>query len=117
MARKDPSDLDQTSEMTDEARAVIGKARRSFGFSMSILILGFMAIVIALVYRATKDRESAADPYVLEAIMMPADAQIVSMVPVRDMIAITYTLEGQTALRMISAETGEILKEIPVKGE
>ena len=103
--------------MTDEARAVIGKARRSFGFSMSILILGFMAIVLALVYRATKDRESAADPYVLEAIVLPSGAEVISMVPVRDVIAITYSVAGQTALRMISAETGEILKEIPVVGE
>ncbi len=103
--------------MTDEARAVIGKARRSFGFSMSILILGFMAIVLALVYRATKDRESADDLYVLESIVLPNGAEVISMIPVRDVIAVTYSVEGQTALRMISAETGEILKEIPVVGE
>jgi hypothetical protein len=117
MTHSDPSNADQTSDMTDEARAVIGKARRSFGFSMSILILGFMAIVLALVYRATKDRESAADPYELEQIVLPNGAEVISMVPVRDVIAITYSVEGQTALRMISADTGEILKEIPVGGE
>ncbi len=103
--------------MTDEARMVIGKARRSFSFSMGILLLGFMAIVLALVYRATKDRESAAEPYGLEAIVIPNGAEVISLVPLRDVIAVTYSLEGQMALRMIDAETGEIIKEIPVVGE
>jgi hypothetical protein len=117
MAKPDPSEIDQSSEMTDEAREVIGKARRSFGFSMSILILGFMAIVLALVYRATKDQESVADKYVLESIILPAGAQVISIVPERDVIAVTYTLEGQSALRMISIETGEVLKEISIIAE
>jgi hypothetical protein len=117
MSVPDPSGEDQKSEMTDEARVIIGKARRSFGFSMSILILGFMAIVLALVYRATKDRESAADLVALEEIALPASAEVRSMVPVNDVIAITYIMEGQTVLRLVDGATGEMIREVVVVAE
>jgi len=103
--------------MTDEARLVIGKARRSFGFSMSILILGFMAIVLALVYRATRDEESAANRFSLEMIMLPASAVVLSLVPVDNVIVVTFENEGQTMMRIIDTVTGEIQKEIPVVAE
>ncbi|HHG90836.1 MAG TPA: hypothetical protein ENJ90_10220 [Devosia sp.] len=117
MSDKDPSNEDQTSEMTDEARVIIGRARRSFGFSMSILILGFMAIVLALVYRATKDRESAADLLALEEIALPASAEVRAMVPVNDVIAVTYLVDGQTVLRLVDGATGEMIREIVVVTE
>ncbi len=117
MTKTDPSQTEETSELTDEAAKAIGKARRSFSFSMGILLLGFMAIVLALVYRATKDGESAAEPYALEAIIIPNGAEVISLVPLRDVIAVTYAFEGQTALRMIDAQSGELIKEIPVTGE
>ena len=103
--------------MSDEARAVIGKARRSFGFSMSILILGFMAIVLALVYRATRDGGSIADRYVLESIAVPAGADVLSVLPSGDIIALTYVTGGETFLRMVDAKTGAVLREIPVIDE
>ncbi len=103
--------------MTDEARVIIGKARRSFGFSMSILILGFMAIVLALVYRATKDRESAADMVALEEIALPSSVEVRAMVPVNDVIAITYVKEGRTILRLVDGASGEMIREIVVVAE
>lgn len=118
MSNKDPfsnnSDQDQTSEMSDEAAMVIGKARRSFGFSMSIMILGFMAVVLALVYRATRDEKSAADQFALEAINLPASAVVLSIVPVKDVIAVTFKDKGQTVLALLKGKTGEVIKEIPV---
>ena len=103
--------------MTDEARVIIGKARRSFGFSMSILILGFMAIVLALVYRATRDEQSAADLVVLESIVLPANVEVLSMVPVNDIIAITMSVDGQTGLRLVDGASGEMIREIVVVEE
>ncbi|HHS82886.1 MAG TPA: hypothetical protein ENJ68_05130 [Devosia sp.] len=117
MAQSDPSVQEENSEMSAEARAVIGKARRSFGFSMSILILGFMAIVLALVYRATRDGESVADRYQLESVPVPGNAEVISLVPVRDVIALTYRVEGATMLRLIRVTDGEVIKEIPVGSE
>jgi len=121
MSNKDPSsknsDLDQTSEMSDEARMVIGKARRSFGFSMSIMILGFMAIVLALVYRATRDEQSAAAGFTLQEVVLPAGSQVRSMMPYKDLIAITFENAGVVKMRLLNSATGEVLREIPVAQE
>ena len=103
--------------MTDEAREVIGKARRSFGFSMSILILGFMAIVLALVYRATRDEESAAARFSLPEISIPADAEVISIVPVGNVIAVTFDRSGKIMMRIVDTASGEIMKEVPVVTE
>ncbi len=111
------SEPDQTSEMSDEARMVIGKARRSFGFSMSIMILGFMAIVLALVYRATRDEQSAASRFTLEEVVLPAGSLVRTMVPFDDLIAITFENSGQVTMRMINSATGEVLREIQVVEE
>ncbi len=103
--------------MTDEAREVIGKARRSFGFSLSILILGFMAVVVAVVYRATRDQKSAADLVALEQIILPADVEVRAIVPVNDILAITLVENGRTVLRMLNGKTGELIRDVPVLNE
>ena len=61
--------------MSPEAQAALSKARRSFRFSISILLLGFMAIALALVYRVMRD---APPPAVAESVAIPAGAAIVS---------------------------------------
>ncbi len=111
------SDPAQTSEMSDEARMVIGKARRSFGFSMSIMILGFMAIVLALVYRATRDEQSAASRFTLEEVVLPAGSVVRTLVPFDDMIVLTFENKGDVRMRMIDSATGEVLREIRVVEE
>ncbi len=121
MSTKDPfnknSDQDQTSEMSDEALRVIGKAKRSFGFSMSILILGFMAVVLAFVYRSTRDEKSAAANFTVQEVVLPAGSIVRSMVPFKDLIAVTFENNGEVKMRMINSATGEVLTEIPVVNE
>jgi hypothetical protein len=56
----DPNQSEPTGSKADEplspeALAMFSKARRSFGISIGILLLGFMAIGIALVYRVMRD--------------------------------------------------------------
>jgi len=118
MSNSDPSHSDsqtddQTSEMTDEARAVIGRARRSFGMSLAILMLGFIAIAVALVYRSSQE-QTLADRYALESLTVPAGAEIVSVVPADDLLAVTMRLEGETLVHLIAGESGELVREIPV---
>ncbi len=117
MTNSDTSKNEQTSEMNEETRKVIGKAKRSFGFSMAILILGFMAIVSALVYRATREEESAANRFSLQEIIIPAGAQILSVVPMNDVIIVTYQNNDGAMMRIIDTVTGDILKDIPVVTE
>ena len=53
----------------------MAKARRSFAISIGVLLLGFMAIGFALVYRAMRDTPP---PAVAESVALPAGAEVVS---------------------------------------
>lgn len=103
---------DNKEDLTPEARAIIGRARRSFGFSIALLLVGFIAITGALVYRATRNSGSPADKYALGEISLPAGADVVAIVPSEGMIAVTYKVGGVTQLRLIDGKTGKVLRDI-----
>ena len=84
---------------------MLGKARRSFGISISILLLGFMAIGFALVYRVMRD---APPPPVAEAVSLPAGAAVIAASVNQGAINVTYTLDGKTVLALFNQETGEL---------
>ena len=115
MAPSDQSEPD--NELTPEARMIIGKARRSFGFSISILLIGFIAIAFALVYRATRDDGGPAGRYGVETIMMPIAAEILSIDLEAGMLGVTVRSGETVTLYMVDGKTGEILKTIPVATE
>ena len=68
---------------------MLGKARRSFGISIGILLLGFMAIGFALVYRVMRD---APPPAVAAMVSIPAGAEVVSAIVAEKAINVTYRL-------------------------
>lgn len=103
--------------MTDETRQVIGSARRSFGFSMGILLIGFVAIVLVLVYRATKEEDGPAQRFTIEQIEVPAGAELISVSPQSTILAVTYRLGGQTMVQLIDGKTGETVREIAILSE
>ena len=49
----------QSNELNPEARAIIGRARKSFMLSIGLLVLGFIAIGGALVYRSSQSSGSS----------------------------------------------------------
>ncbi|HEY8594595.1 MAG TPA: hypothetical protein VIL84_05065 [Devosiaceae bacterium] len=112
MTAPNPHSGDAPEELTPEARAVIGRARRSFGLSIAVLMVGFIAIALALVYRSARDGGSPADGYALGEIALPAGASVVSIVPSEGMIAVTYDLGGVTQLRLIDGKTGAVLRDV-----
>ena len=91
---------------------MLGKARRSFGISIGILLLGFMAIGFALVYRVMRD---APPPPVAEAVMLPAGAVVVSALVSDGAINVTYTLDGVTTLALFNQETGELTRSVALQ--
>ncbi|KQX40436.1 hypothetical protein ASD04_07370 [Devosia sp. Root436] len=91
----------------------MGKARRSFIFSIGILLLGFMAIGFALVYRAMRDTPP---PAVAESVVLPAGAEVVSAVVSDGAINVTYTIGGVSTLALFDQATGEMTREV-VLGE
>ena len=91
----------------------MAKARRSFAISIGVLLLGFMAIGFALVYRAMRDTPP---PSVAESVTLPAGAEVVSALVSEGAINVTYTVDGVTTLALFDQGTEELTRAV-VLGE
>ncbi len=113
----------ETPELSPEAAAVIARARKSFIFTMGLLIVGFIVIGGALVYRATRDEGTPATSsaggasYAAAAIKIPAGATIVSAVASDGYLSVTYRNGSAPSLRIFDGKTGAILLEITIVSE
>ena len=87
----------------------MAKARRSFAISIGILLLGFMAIGFALVYRAMRE---SPPPAVAESVMLPAGAEVVSALISDGAINVTYRVDGVTTLAVFDSATGEMVRQV-----
>ena len=110
------SDPDETGQKPDaplsaEALAALAKARRSFAFSIGILLLGFMAIAFALVYRVLRDQPA---PTVAAEVSLPAGASVVSALVSDGQINVTYTIDGVTTLALFNQGTGELTRQVVI---
>ena len=109
--------------MTPEAAAIIARARKSFVFTIGLLIVGFIIIAGALVYRASRD--SGPGPaagggeaaYAAAAVKIPAGATVVSAIASGGDITVTYKNGSATSIRIFDGRTGSILREIPIVSE
>lgn len=90
---------------------MLGKARRSFAVSMGILLVGFMAIGVALVYRVMRD---APPPAMAATVAVPAEAEVISAVTTDGTIQVTYRLAGATTLSVFDAGTGELERSVTI---
>jgi hypothetical protein len=98
--------------LSPEAQAMLGKARRSFGISIGILLLGFMAIGFALVYRVMRD---APPPALAAAVTVPVGAQVVSAVVSEGTINVTYVVDGTTTLALFDQATGTLQRSVVIE--
>lgn len=90
---------------------MLGKARRSFAISMGILLLGFMAIGFALVYRVMRD---SPPPVVAEMVSIPAGSEVVSALNTDGTVQVTYRAGGAVMLAIFDAGTGALLRSIEI---
>jgi len=81
---------------------------------MGILLLGFMAIGFALVYRVMRD---SPPPAVAETVSLPAGANVVSAVSLDGTIQVTFQADGATMLSVFNAETGELERSVAILAE
>lgn len=81
---------------------------------MGILLLGLVSVALALVYRVTREEDSVADRFSLEQINLPAGAEVTSVMPYDEALAVTFTADGQAHVYLIDAKTGELLRDVPV---
>jgi hypothetical protein len=113
----------ETPEMSPESAAIIARARKSFMFTIGLLILGFIVIGGALVYRATRDAGTPAPAatgttaYSAAAVKIPSGATIISAVASGGDISVTYKNGSATSMRVFDGTTGAILREIPIVSE
>ena len=117
MSNTGPSETQEQEGISPDAAAVIARARRSFAFSIGLLLLGFIAIALALVYRSGRGDETAQEAYSAGVLTLPANAEVVSAVPAEGMFAITYSVAGKTRLRMIDGTTGAVIRDIDFVSE
>ena len=100
--------------MTPEAAAAIGKARRSAGFAMGIMLLGFMAIGVAVVYRLMRD---APPPTIAASVSIPPGAEVVSALTTDGTIQVTYRAGGAVMLSVFDAKTGELRQSTEIAAQ
>ena len=112
----------ETPEMSPEAAAVIARARKSFIFTMGLLVACFIVVGGAIVYRSTQSigpSTASADGarYAAAAVKIPVGATIVSAVASDGNISVTYRNGSATSLRIFDGKTGAILREVPIVSE
>lgn len=97
----------------------MGRARRSFLVSIGLLLVGFMAVGAAVVYRTSQNEDGPAvgGDYVIAALNVPAGAQIVSAVAADGLLTVTFRAGPMTSVRIFDGKTGEMVREIPVLSE
>ena len=106
--------------MTPEARALIARARRSFLFSIGLLLIGLLAVGGVIVYKSTQTTGSppgSGADYALAAVKVPAGAEVISAVAAGGQISVTFKNGSTTSLRIFDGKTGAMLREVPILGE
>jgi len=72
---------------------------------MGIMLLGFMAIGIAVVYRLMRD---APPPTIAAEVVIPPGAEVVSALTVDGTIQVTYRAGEAIVLSVFEADTGKL---------
>ncbi len=75
------------------------------------MLVGFMAVGFALVYRLNRD---SPPPPQTAAVLVPAEAEVVSALSTDGTIQVTYSLNGSVSLAVFDAGTGELIRTIEI---
>lgn len=96
---------------------MLKRARRSFGISMGLLIIGLMAVLGVVVYRVNGASSKAGNDYVIAEMRVPAGAEVVSTVAADGKLTLTYKLGALTSVRIYDGKSGTLISEVPVVSE
>ena len=111
----------QPQELTPEARAILARARKSFLFSIGLLILGVLAVGGALIFRSANlgsgGGSSTGADYIIASLKIPSGAEVVSAVAADGKVTLTYKAGLMTSVRIFDGKTGEMIREIPIVSE
>ena len=111
----------QPQELTPEARAILARARKSFLFSIGLLIVGVLAVGGALIFRSSTigggGGSSTGADYIIASLKIPSGAEVVSAVAADGKVTLTYRAGLMTSVRIFDGKTGEMIREIPIVSE
>jgi streptogramin lyase len=113
-----PSSSD--APLPPETRALLARARRSFMFTIGLLILGVIAVGAAVVYKSSSPVSSGSSgngDYSLATVKVPAGAEVIAAVAADGRLTVTYRSGQATSIRIFDGKTGEMLREVPVSNE
>jgi hypothetical protein len=110
-----------SGELTPEARALMGRARRSFLFSIGLLVVGVLAVGGGIVYKSMQTPDGAPDSsataYSLAQVKVPAGAEVISATAADGTLTVTFRNGQTTSIRIFDGRSGEMLREVPVVSE
>lgn len=95
----------------------MAKARRRAGFSVLIMLIGFMAIAGVIVYRVSSMSGGVETRYALEQVSVPAGATLISSQVADGLVTVTYAIDGASGIRVYDGASGELVREIAVVAE
>ncbi len=95
----------------------MAKARRRAGLSMLVMMVGFMAVVLVVVYRLATMGGGVAEQYALEAIALPEGAQVISTQVQDGLVTVSYDAQTGQAIRIFDGASGQLMREIAVTAE
>lgn len=81
---------------------------------MGIMLLGFMAVGFALVYRISRD---SPPPAVADSVSIPAGAEVVSALNVDGTVQVTYVAGGAIMLSVFDQGSGELVRSVQISAE
>jgi hypothetical protein len=111
------SEPQNAQELSPEARSIIGRARKSFLFSIGLLLVGFIAIAGALIFRSSGGGQPTGNDYVIASMSIPAGAEVISAVAADGKLTVTYRAGAMTSVRIFDGKSGELVREVPVISE
>ena len=85
--------------------------------SMGILVVGLIAVGVAVVYRSSQSSPKVGGDYVIASMKIPDGADVISAVAADGRVTLTYRLGAMTSVRIFDGKTGEMVREIPVVSE
>jgi hypothetical protein len=117
MSAPDTAAETEAAPLSPEAKAIINRARRSFMVSIGLLLVGFIAIGGALVYRATRDEGGVAVRYAVDTLRLPASAEVLSSSAAEGLVTVTYRVGSAVSIRVFDGKTGTVAREIHLVAE
>lgn len=85
--------------------------------SIGVLLLGFIAIAMALVYRSSQSSPASATPataYAAQALRLPQGAELVSAVASNGSVSVTYRIGPALQMRIFDGQTGEMTQQLDI---